>query len=96
MANHSPRRDNYVEKKTWDEAMKSSSSSKTSTKSTTDAGTDKPRSEMTVAQLKAYAAEKGYDLGDVTKKDDIVAAIDLAEENEARGNGGGENQTPAV
>jgi hypothetical protein len=32
----------------------------------------------TVAQLKAYAEEKGIDLGDATKKDDIRAAIHLA------------------
>lgn len=95
MANHSPRRDNYVEKKTWDEAMNSApQTSATSTHA--DAVADKTRPDMTVAQLKAYAAGKGYDLGDATKKDDIIAAIDLAEENEARGNGGGENPPPAV
>lgn len=35
---------------------------------------------MTVEQLKALAAEKGYDLGDASKKDDIIAAIELASE----------------
>jgi hypothetical protein len=32
-------------------------------------------SEMTVANLKALAEEKGIDLGEATKKDDIIAAI---------------------
>lgn len=36
--------------------------------------------DMTVDQLKAYAAEKGIDLGDATKKADIRAAIELAAE----------------
>ncbi len=39
-----------------------------------------PLSERTVAQLKAIAAERGIDLGDASKKDDIVAAIELAME----------------
>jgi hypothetical protein len=33
---------------------------------------------MTVDQLKAHAAEKGFDLGDATKKADIIAAIEKA------------------
>jgi hypothetical protein len=33
---------------------------------------------MTVEELKAYAVDKGIDLGDATKKADIRAAIDLA------------------
>ena len=35
--------------------------------------------EMTVANLKAYAAAKGIDLGTATKKADIIAAINAAE-----------------
>lgn len=40
----------------------------------------KPRSESPdstwkVADLKAYAADNGVDLGDATKKDDVLAAI---------------------
>ena len=31
--------------------------------------------EMTVAELKAYAAENNIDLGEATKKADILAAI---------------------
>ncbi|MGX8702068.1 hypothetical protein [Caproiciproducens sp.] len=31
--------------------------------------------EMTVAELKAYAKEKNIDLGDSTKKEDILAKI---------------------
>lgn len=51
------------------------------------ATTDEPAEEtaappdldgMTVEELKAYAAEKGIDLGDATKKADIRASIDLA------------------
>lgn len=34
--------------------------------------------DMTVEQLKAYAAERQIDLGDATKKDAIRAAIDAA------------------
>lgn len=33
---------------------------------------------MTAGQLKAFAAERGIDLGDATKKADIRATIDLA------------------
>lgn len=38
-----------------------------------------PLEEMTVAQLKAYAAEKGIDLNGATKKADIIEAIKAAE-----------------
>lgn len=34
-----------------------------------------PDATWKVADLKAYADENGIDLGDATKKDDIVAAI---------------------
>jgi hypothetical protein len=36
---------------------------------------------MTVPELKAYAESKGIDLGDATRKADIVAAIELASED---------------
>ena len=36
---------------------------------------ESPDSTWKVADLKAYADENGIDLGDATKKDDIVAAI---------------------
>jgi hypothetical protein len=36
--------------------------------------------DMTVAELKAYATENNIDLGDATKKDDILAAIQKAGE----------------
>ena len=38
-----------------------------------------PLEKMTVAQLKAYAAEKGIDLNGATKKADIIEAIKAAE-----------------
>lgn len=38
---------------------------------------------LTVPQLKELAAERGIDLGDATKKADIIAAIELAEEDKA-------------
>lgn len=38
-----------------------------------------PLAAMKVDELKAYAAEKGIDLGDATKKADILAAIRAAE-----------------
>lgn len=37
--------------------------------------------DMTVAEMKKFAAENGIDLGDATKKDDVRAAIDLAQGN---------------
>lgn len=38
-----------------------------------------PLEEMTVAQLKAYAAENGIDMNGATKKADIIEAIKAAE-----------------
>ena len=42
-------------------------------------GKDQPTElkDMTVPQLKDYATEHKIDLGDATKKDDIIAAIEL-------------------
>lgn len=40
-----------------------------------------PLTEMTVKQLVEYADENGYDLGDATKKADIIQAILAAEED---------------
>lgn len=37
--------------------------------------------EMTVAELRAHAADNGIDLGDATRKADIIAAIELAGED---------------
>lgn len=34
-----------------------------------------PLDKMKIEDLKAYAAEKGIDLGEATKKDEILAAI---------------------
>lgn len=45
---------------------------------------DTPDKSWKVAELKAYAEEQGIDLGDATKKDDILAAIDA-------GSGGSED-----
>lgn len=43
-------------------------------------------SDMTVKELKAYAAEKNIDLGEAKTKADIVAAIEAAEpDNEGEG-----------
>lgn len=36
---------------------------------------------MTIPELKAYAEGKGIDLGDATRKADIIAAIELASED---------------
>ncbi|KMS59982.1 hypothetical protein V474_07745 [Novosphingobium barchaimii LL02] len=36
--------------------------------------------KMTVAELKTFAETNGIDLGEATKKDDILAAIELANE----------------
>lgn len=47
-------------------------------------------SDMTVKELKAYAAEKGIELGEAKTKADIVAAIEAAEaESEDEGGEGG-------
>lgn len=35
--------------------------------------------DMTVAELKAFAVQAGIDLGEATKKDDILAAIKAAQ-----------------
>lgn len=48
-----------------------------------DADDDKPLGELTVAKLRALAEAEEIDLGDATKKDDIVAAIELAREAKA-------------
>lgn len=45
--------------------------------------------DMTVKELKAYAAEKNIDLGEAKTKADIVAAIEAAEPNN-EGEGGNE------
>jgi hypothetical protein len=42
-----------------------------------------PSEAWTVAQLKAYADEHSIDLGDATKKADILAAIELADDEPA-------------
>ena len=36
---------------------------------------------MTVPQLKALAGDRGVDLGDATKKADIIAMLELADED---------------
>ena len=41
-----------------------------------------PIDAMKVDELKAYAAEKGFDLGGATKKADMIAAIAAARESE--------------
>lgn len=43
-----------------------------------DAG-DTPVARMTVGELREYAAEHDIDLGDATRKDDILAAIAAAQ-----------------
>ena len=40
-----------------------------------------PFSGMKVDELKAYAAEHNIDLGEATKKDDIIAVISAATSN---------------
>lgn len=48
-----------------------------------DADEDAPTlAKMTVAQLKAFAEANAIDLGDATKKDDILSAIELALESQ--------------
>lgn len=46
------------------------------------AGDQKTLDDMTVDELKAFAAEKEIDIGDATKKADIRAAIELALEGQ--------------
>lgn len=41
---------------------------------------DTPDKSWKVAELKAFADEQGINLGDATKKDDILAAIEAASE----------------
>ena len=48
-----------------------------------DPAKSKTVEEMTVPELQAYAAEKEIDLGDATKKADILAAIKAAEAEKA-------------
>lgn len=40
-------------------------------------------SSLTIPELKALAASEGVDLGDASKKTDIIAAIELAREDAA-------------
>lgn len=47
-----------------------------------DDGEDSGLSGKSVADLKALAESEGIDLGDATKKADIIAAIELARETE--------------
>ena len=42
---------------------------------------ESPDSTWKVADLKSYAADNGVDLGDATKKEDIVAAIAAASDS---------------
>lgn len=44
------------------------------------ARTESPDSTWKVADLKAYAADKGIDLEDATKKEDVLAAITASAE----------------
>ena len=44
---------------------------------------DDPLAEMTVKELQAYADTNGIDLGEATKKADILAAIKAAEAQKA-------------
>lgn len=46
---------------------------------------EKPLAKRTNAEIQAYAEENGIDLGDATKKDDMLAAIELAAEAAASG-----------
>jgi len=41
---------------------------------------ERPLADLTVKELKALAEARKVDLGDATKKDDIVAALELAAE----------------
>lgn len=41
-------------------------------------------SKRTVAELKEMAAEAGIDLGEATRKDDIIAVIQAAEESASK------------
>lgn len=48
-------------------------------KQAVDPGKPRELESMTVAELKDYAAKHDIDLGDATKKADIIAAIELAQ-----------------
>lgn len=56
-------------------------------------GEDKPLEKMTKTELEVYADKKGVDLTGVTKKDDILEAIQLHEKSLAEN--GGNDETPA-
>ncbi|MGW2580831.1 hypothetical protein ACWCYZ_05740 [Streptomyces virginiae] len=47
------------------------------------AAEDKPVEKMSVAQLQAYAADHGIDVGDARTKAEILAAVEAAREAEA-------------
>ncbi|WP_280449962.1 hypothetical protein [Nocardia brasiliensis] len=46
-----------------------------------DEGDGEPSESWTVADLKAYAEQREIDLGDATKKADILAAIQAADDD---------------
>lgn len=46
-----------------------------------DGSSDKPLDKRTKAELEAYAAEHSIDLGDASKKADVLAVIAAAEAN---------------
>lgn len=46
---------------------------------------ESPDSTWTVADLKAYAADNDVDLGDATKKEDVLAAITVSAESKSSG-----------
>jgi hypothetical protein len=51
---------------------------------------DKPLEKQSVAELKAYAEQHGIDLGEATKKPEILAAILAAPQNGAPNGGAGD------
>ena len=53
---------------------------------------EKPIDKMTIAELKVYADDHNIDLGEAAKKDDILAAIQVAliEEDEGGEDNAGE------
>lgn len=57
---------------------------------------DVPIDKMTVPQLKEYAAEKKIDLGEATKKEDILKVIQDAQQlSDGKDQQKGEDQPPA-
>lgn len=52
---------------------------------------EKPREKWTAAEVKQYAADNGYDLGDATKVADLREALDKAEAERAKDPGAGTN-----